>query len=167
MIERADLIILSFPLYVDSLPAPVIKAMELIREERNEIESKKTQNFIAISNNGFPEASQNITTLQICRIFSRDCGFIWRGGIAVGGGGAINGIPLDERGGMVRNVIKGLDIAAHALKDGKDIPQEAIDLLSKKFIPYNFYRAFGNLGWRLQARRNGVKKKLKDKPYSL
>jgi len=167
MIDRADLIIISFPLYVDCLPAPVIKAMELISEERKKLESKKSQNFIAISNNGFPEVSQNTTAIQICRIFSIDCGFIWKGGIAVGGGGAINGIPLDERGGMVRNVIKGLDIAAHALKDGKDIPQEAIDLLSKKFIPYNFYRAFGNLGWRLQARRNSVKKKLKDKPYSL
>ncbi len=167
MIDRADLIILSFPLYVDSLPAPVIKAMELISEERNKFEGKKSQNFIAISNSGFPEVSQNTTALQICRIFSRDCGFIWKGGIAVGGGGAINGIPLDERGGMVRNVIKGLDIVAHALKDGKDIPQEAIDLLSKKFIPYTFYRVFGNLGWRLQARRYGVKKKLKDKPYYL
>ena len=31
MIDTADLIILSFPLYVDSLPAPVIKAMELIK----------------------------------------------------------------------------------------------------------------------------------------
>ena len=167
MIDRADLIILSFPLYVDSLPAPIIKAMELIKEERNEIESKKTQSFIAISNNGFPEASQNTTALHICRIFSRDCGFVWRGGIAVGGGGAINGIPLQERGGMVRNVIKGFDMAAHALKDGKDIPQEAIDLLSKKFIPYALYNVFGNLGWRLQARKYGVKKKIKDKPYSL
>ncbi|MFX0179617.1 MAG: hypothetical protein ACFE78_05465 [Candidatus Hodarchaeota archaeon] len=167
MIDRANLIILSFPLYIDCLPAPVIKAMELIKERRNTIESKKSQDFIAICNNGFPEVSQNSTALQICRIFSIDCGFIWKGGIAVGGGGAINGIPLDERGGMVRNVVKGLDIAAHALKDGKDIPQEAIDLLSKKFIPYNFYRTFGNLGWKLQARRYGVKKKIKDKPYSL
>ncbi len=166
-VDSADLIILSFPLYVDSLPAPVIKAMELIKEERNKFESKKSQNFIAISNNGFPEASQNIIALQICRIFSRDCGFVWKGGIVVGGGGAINGIPLQERGGMVRNVIKGLDIAAHALKDGKDIPQEAIDLISKKFIPYTFYRVFGNLGWRLQARKYGVKKKIKDTPYSL
>ena len=166
-VNSADLIILSFPLYVDSLPAPVIKAMELINEERKKFKSKKSQNFIAISNNGFPEAFQNTTALQICRIFSRDLGFAWRGGIAVGGGGAINGIPLQERGGMVRNVKKGLNIVAHALKDGKDIPQEAIDLISKKIIPYALYNVFGNLGWRIQAGRNGVKKKLKDTPYSL
>lgn len=166
MIDTADLIILSFPLYVDSLPAPVIKAMELIKESRDTSERKKSQNFIAISNNGFPEASQNITALQICRIFSKDCGFVWKGGIALGGGGSINGIPLQERGGMVRNVIRGLDITAQALKDDKDIPQEAIDLISKKFIPSTLYNIFGNLGWRLQARRYGVKQKLKDKPYA-
>ena len=33
-VKAADLIILSFPLYVDSLPAPVIRAMELIAEAR-------------------------------------------------------------------------------------------------------------------------------------
>ncbi len=166
MIDKADLIILSFPLYVDSLPAPVIKAMELIKEERDKLERKKTKDFIAICNNGFPEASQNMTALQICRISSKDCGFVWKGGIAIGGGAAINGIPLKERGGMVRHIINGLDLAADSLKDGKEIPQEAIDLISKKFIPATLYRTFGNLGWRSQARRYGVRKKLKDKPYS-
>jgi len=167
MIDRADLIILSFPLYIDSLPAPIIKAMELIKDERDRIKSKKPKDFIAIVNNGFPEAFQNATAIHICRIFAKDCGFVWKGGVMIGGGGAINGIPLQERGGMVRNVIKGLDIAAYALKDGNDIPQEAIDLASKKFIPTIMYNKFGNLGWRLQARKHGAQKKIKDKPYSL
>jgi hypothetical protein len=165
MINSSDLIILSFPLYVDSLPAPVIKAMELIKKERYISKSDKTQSFIAISNNGFPEASQNMTALQICKIFSEDCGFIWKGGIAVGGGGAISGIPLQERGGMVRNIVKGLDIVAQALKDGNDIPQETFDLISKNIIPSALYRFFGNFGWKLQARKHGAKKKLKEKPY--
>ncbi|MFX1490323.1 MAG: hypothetical protein ACFFBI_14325 [Promethearchaeota archaeon] len=165
IVGNADLIILSFPLYVDSLPAPVIKAMELIKEERDTIRSEKSQKFIAICNNGFPEASQNSTALQICRVFSKDCGFVWKGGISIGGGGAISGVPLQEKGGMVRNVIRGLDIAASALKDGKEIPQEALELLSKKFIPFSIYRFFGNFGWKFRARNYGVKQKLKNKPY--
>jgi hypothetical protein len=163
-IESSDLIILTFPLYVDSLPAPVIKAMELIKENRDTIKSKKSQSFIAIVNNGFPEASQNITALQICRIFSKECGFIWKGGLALGQGGAISGVPLLKRGGMLRNVVKGLDIVAQALNDDNEIPQEAINLFSKKFISIPFYKLFSNLGWRLQARRYGVNQKLKDKP---
>ena len=167
MIDRADLIILTFPLYVDSLPAPVIKAMELIKEYKNTVESKNSKNFIAIVNSGFPEASQSTVALQICRIFSKECDLIWKGGIALGMGGAIGGVPLLEKAGMARNVIKGLDLVAQALKDDKKIPQEAIDLFSKKFIPTIFYNRFGNLGWRVQASRYGVKKKIKDKPYSL
>ncbi|MFX0040377.1 MAG: NAD(P)H-dependent oxidoreductase [Promethearchaeota archaeon] len=167
MIDRADLIILTFPLYVDSLPAPVIKAMEFIKEERDQLETKKSKSFIAISNNGFPEGHQNNTALHICRIFAEDCGFIWKGGLALGQGGSIGGIPLLERGGMVRNVVKGLDITAQAMIDDKEIPQEAVELFSKKFIPNFFYNSIVNLGWRLQKRKYGTKKKIREKPYSL
>ena len=150
MIDNTDIIILSFPLYVDSLPAPVIKAMELIKKERDKLKGKKTQNFIAICNNGFPEVTQNMTALRICRIFSNDCDFLWKGGIAIGGGGAINGSPLKKARANVRSIIKGLNIAADALKDGNEIPQKAIDLTSKKTVAYTMYRIFGNLGFRCQ-----------------
>ncbi|MFX1281855.1 MAG: hypothetical protein ACFFA3_21070 [Promethearchaeota archaeon] len=166
MIENVDLLILTFPLYVDSLPAPVIKVMELIKEHYINLENKKSQTFIAIVNNGFPEASQNQIALKICEIFSKECGFQWKGGIAFGGGGAIDGAPLLEKGGMVRNIIKGLDMVAQALHENKDIPQEAIELLAKKLIPYSVYRVFGNFGWKMQAKRYGVKQKIKSKPYS-
>lgn len=163
-IEDVDLIILTFPLYVDSLPAPVIKAMELIKENRAVGESKKSQYFIAIANNGFPEASQNETALKICKIFAKESNFIWKGGLALSGG-VINGIPLIERGGVVRNIVKGFDIAAQALKNSNEIPQEAIELVAKKLIPFSMYRIFGNFGWKQQAKRYGVRQKLKNKPY--
>lgn len=165
MVDRADLIILSFPLYVDSLPAPVVKAMERIKEERDRLESKKSKNFIAISQNGFPEFFQNQTALHIAKIFAEDCGFVWKGGLALGQGGSIGGKPLLERGGMVRNVVKGLDITAQALVEGKEVPQEAVDLFSKRFIPNFFYNAVVNLGWRIQAYKS-AKRKIKFKPYA-
>ena len=43
MVDNATLIILTFPLYVDSLPAPVIKAFELLNEERALSKSSKNQ----------------------------------------------------------------------------------------------------------------------------
>jgi len=166
IVDKADLIILAFPLYVDSLPAPVIKAMELLNEERALSKSSKNQGFVALSNCGFPEASHINTALEICRIFAKESGFEWKGGIAFGGGEAVHGIPLEERGGMVRNVKKGLDMAAEALVKGKVIPQEAIDLISKKLIPIRLYKMIGNLGWILKARKFGARKRMKNKPYS-
>ena len=58
-------------------------------------------------------------------------------------------------------MFKRLDIIAQALIDGKENPQEAIDLISKKFIPSSLYNILGNLGWRSQARRYDEKKKNK------
>ena len=163
LVNNADLIILSFPLYVDSLPAPVIKAMELIRDNRNE-KQRQNQDFIAISNCGFPESSQIEVALEICKNFAEEVNFNWRGGLAIGGGGAVNGRPLEERGGMLRNVIKGLQITAEYLSKGEDIPNEAIELVSKGFIPSAMYKMMGNLGWRIQARRYGALKRMKDQP---
>ena len=65
---------------------------------------------------------------------------------------------------MVRNVIKGLDITAEHLSRGESISNEAIELVSKKIIPSGMYTMMGNLGWRIQARRYGALKSMKNQP---
>lgn len=54
-VNEADLIIFSSTLYVDSTPAIVIKAMELITENRQDKKELKKQSMMAISNSGFIE----------------------------------------------------------------------------------------------------------------
>ena len=49
-IDRAELIILAFPLYVDCLPSGVIKALELIRDYRKLQDNPKKQRFAVIIN---------------------------------------------------------------------------------------------------------------------
>jgi len=164
-VEEASMIILAFPLYVDCLPAGVIKTLELITDHRKSKKDRKKQGFAIIINCGFPEAQQNNTAIAICKIFAREVGFEWRGALSLGMGGAIGGRSLEERGGMVRNVIKGLDLAAQALAEGKDIPEEAIELFGKRFIPISLYTKGGNMGWNKQAKKYGARKKIKDQPY--
>ncbi|MCI5139130.1 MAG: hypothetical protein D3922_12110, partial [Candidatus Electrothrix sp. AR1] len=50
-IDRADTIIISFPLYIDTLPYQVTKAIEVMAYHCNITRAK---NFLAIVNNGFP-----------------------------------------------------------------------------------------------------------------
>jgi hypothetical protein len=164
-IAGADLLILAFPLYIDSLPAPVIQAMELIELKRREQQNSREIQFIAIANCGFPESSQNDTALKICRIFAQDAGFKWMGGLAIGMGGGIDGKPLEKSGGLVRHITKGLNLAAESLARRSSIPKEAIDLVGKPAIPRWMYVFFGNLGWKMQARKFGARRKLKDQPY--
>ena len=42
--DRSDIIILAFPLYVDTLPAPVIEMMELIRDHVGQDEKENGEN---------------------------------------------------------------------------------------------------------------------------
>ena len=166
-VYMADLVVLAFPLYVDALPFPVVKVMEFLAEHRKETTPPKKTLLMAISNCGFPEAEHNETALAICRRFAGEAGFVWAGGLALGGGGAIGGKPLESLGGMVRKIRKSLDLAAAALAQGKAVPQEAVNLMARPLVPSWLYVLIAELGWRSEARKNGVRGQLQARPYLL
>lgn len=163
--SNAELIILSFPLYVDQLPAPVINAMELLYKNKDKLSNKKEKKFLAIGNCGFPEAFQIDLALEICQNFSKSLDFKWLGGIKMGGGEFIHGRDLENMGKMVQELKKGLNIIADALTEQQKIPEEAINIISKNIIPSKWYKTMGNLGWRVQGLRNKNIFNLKDQPY--
>ena len=164
-VEAADLIIFSFPLYVDQLPAPMIRAAELIAERRRSHPHAGPQKIMAIVQCGFPETRQNQSARDIMREFAREAGFGWAGALLMGMGGAVNGRPLEKAGGMLRNVVRALDIAAAALLRGEDVPGEAERLMGIPFIPKWMYRRIGDWGFRRQAKKHGVRDKLYERPY--
>jgi multimeric flavodoxin WrbA len=152
--DKADLIILSFPLYVDSLPSQTIRFMELACVRG--VGQKKGQRFLAVCQSGFPESSHSEDALRICSIFAHDAGYRWVGGLAVGGGGAIGGRDLNEAGGMLRNLRLALNMTAMAMEQGEDIPSEARELTNKGIAPPWMYNWIVNRRWKKEARRNGV-----------
>ncbi len=164
-VDESDLVVFAFPLYYDALPAAVTRALEYISKVRKAGGAATGPQLAVIVNNGFPEASQNEIALAICRRFAQETGFEWAGGLALGGGGSVGGKPLKELGGRVRNAMEALDLAATALADGRPIPQEAVELIAKQSVPGWLYRLFGNLGWLLQARKNGILRRLRARPY--
>lgn len=164
-VNNADLIILASPVYVDSLPHLVTRTLELIAEDRHKKEGLRPQRFTCIINCGFPEVQHTETAIAICRKFASETGLVWAGGLGLGGGESLNAKPLKELGGMVRNTVKSLDLAADALSQGKDVPQEAIELMAKPFIPRWLYVLFGGMGWKRRAKGHGARKKLYDRPY--
>jgi len=164
-VEDSDLLILSFPLYVDNLPSPVIASLEMIAEHRLTLKEARGQKLIAISNNGFPEARQNDTAIEICRRFALEIGIEWVGGLALGGGGTIAGRSLEAAGGMARNIMNALDLSAIALVEGKSIPAEAFNLFAKPLVPSWMFVWFGGQAWKRVAKQNGVQNRLYDRPY--
>jgi multimeric flavodoxin WrbA len=164
-VDAADLVMLAFPLYVDSLPAPVMGALQQIAERRH-IQGETRPRFAALANCGFPEADHNRTALAICEMFARQAGFDWAGALALGAGeGLVHGAALAEASGPAIPIRNALDLAAAALAQGQTIPQSAIDLLARPVIPAWLYRWMGVFGWRQQAKKYGVQNKLRRQAY--
>lgn len=164
-VDKADMVVLVSPLYVDSLPYPVTKAFELINEHRKGAGLKKSQKLVAILNCGFPEAHQNNTALAICRLFAREAGFEWSGGLALGMGGTIDGQAVEKLGGMLRNVKRALELTVDAIISGRSVPQEAVELMAKPFIPKWLYILVGHFGWRSTSKKYGANENLWARPY--
>jgi hypothetical protein len=161
-VDAADLFMLVTPLYVDSLPYLVTRALEIISASR---QRRPNQRFASLVNCGFPEAAQCQTALAILECFARRTGFIWVGGLALGGGASIDGRSLERLGGMTRNLRAALDQAADALVRGEPVPISVVAQLAKPMMPAALYTAVANVGWCWQASRHGVRRHLKERPY--
>ncbi len=138
-VDRADLLVLAFPLYIDTLPALMTRALEVLADHLRDHPGAAPKRLAVLCNNGFPEAYHNAIALSICHQFARNTGLIWGGGLALGAGEAIiRGQSLTgERAGTppVPHVIQALDRAAAALGAGQAIPAEAQRLMAKVPIP--------------------------------
>jgi hypothetical protein len=164
-VDAADLVALAFPLYVDSLPAPALDALECIAAHRQGRDPSRRQLFAAIANSGFPEVQHSAPALAICETFARQAGFEWAGGLALGGGGVVGGAPLAEGGGKTMGIRGALDLAAEALAQGQAIPDAAQESLGRPVVPHWAYRLMGDWGWRQVSKRYSARKLLKDQPY--
>lgn len=166
-VDHADLVTLAFPLYVDSLPAPVIEVLEGAAAHRRHRGQTEPQLFAAIANCGFPEVHHMDNALAICEMFARQAKFAWASSLALGGGqGLVNGMPLAELGGRAAPLRNALELAADALARGQAIPNAAQDLIAKPVIPGWLYRLAGGYGWRQEAKRYGAQKSLRRRPYA-
>jgi hypothetical protein len=166
-IEEADILVFAFPLYVDALPYPVVRLMENIAERRKEARRRRTTRMLAIVNCGFPEARHCDTALAICRRFAEETAIEWAGGLALGGGGAIDGHPLEKRGALVKRVKRSLDLASEALVNGTPVPRQAPQLMSKPLMPAWLYLWIAEFGGKRESSRNGVAHLVNRRPYEI
>ena len=164
-VAASDLIVLSFPLYVDSLPAPVTLALEQIAVWNADAAGHRPA-FVAICQSGFPEVEQNEIAIEICHNFADAAGFVWAGGLILAAGGMVGGQPLRKIKGMMRSAVSALDLTAAALVAGRPVPEEAVALMAKPAIPKIGYRFMANWGWRSQLKKEAGGTPLDARPYA-
>jgi hypothetical protein len=166
-VGAADLVILAFPVYVDTLPYLATEALERIAAVSPSPRrggGRGERSFLAIANCGFPEAQHCDVALEVCRQFAGEAGYTWAGGLALGGGGAIDGRPLTEAGRMAREVVAALDAAAALLASGAVLTPEIEAQVRMPMMPKQLYLLAGNAGWLLTARKNEALRQLGARP---
>ena len=149
-VKNADLLILSFPLYGDGLPARFKATLKDIA-----IADVGSKLCAALVQCGFIESQQNETAIEMCRLFARDAGFIWLGGLGRGGGGMLAGKPLEQAPAPFAKTREALGIAAEYLAQGTPIPAAATNLFRVQLIPRWLYAVSANLGFTAQSIKNG------------
>ena len=156
MISRTDILCLIAPMYVDSLPYPVLWLMEKLHLEYPD--ALKGKGFFAITQYGFPDVTLAVPTLGSCRIFAEATGMNWLGSLAYGGGAMLDGAKLEELGAKGQKITAGFKLALEEIFLGNPIPVQAQELLTLK-IPKILYRpmaAFLNAKAKKTAREHGI-----------
>jgi hypothetical protein len=178
LVGQADLVVPAFPLYIDSLPALVTKALEVLSAGGGDRMGSGTRRLFPIVNNGFPESYQNAPALAICRNFAEKTGMIWAGSLALGAGEAlVHGQPLEgkkRKGAPVPNVIRALEEAASMLNEEGRISQQAFKGMEKSpipMVPFSLWRRmfipFAAMGWKKRASKHGIKSlQMNARPYA-
>lgn len=162
-VNDSDILILVAPLYVDSIPAITIKAMEKIHKDA----PFKRKQMMAIFNCGFPEPHHNDLAIDMCKKFAYLSGIQWAGGVTIGMGPSLEGKSLEDFA-MAKNLRKGLDMAVNSLAAGKPVPKEAEIIASKPLTSLTIAKfvmcTFGGRMWGTQMDKD-AKKKMYDRPY--
>lgn len=130
-IAKSDIIALSSPLYVDSLPHPVIWFFErLIEECKDELKGKC---FFAVGQCAFPYSEIVKTLIGSCKCFAEAAEMKWIGGLRYGGGVLINGELIENLGKKGEKIISAFKYALDDIYAGRDISPKAQEMLDMKF----------------------------------
>ncbi len=159
-IRKTDLLVLTFPLYADGVPACLKRVLMSVAAAK-----PGPKKLAVVVNCGFIESHQNDTAIEICRLFAREAGFEWLGGLGRGGAGALGGKNLSDAGRLFHKTRQSFDLAAAALADGKPIPDEAIRLMRGNLVPLCLYQAAANVGFIVEGARRGAAFRLLDNPF--
>jgi len=152
--EEADTVVIAYPLYVDGVPGHLLACLKDIEKKA---EKKKGLRVYGIANCGFYEGVQAAISLDILKNWCNRCGFIWSGGIGIGGGGAITSMP------KLKKAIKpsqGISKTARALAGmAEDICSggSRANVYPSVMLPRWIYQSAAHINWKKKIKANGGK----------
>ena len=150
-IHNADVLIFSFPLYIDSIPSSLLDI--LLKFEEKKIINSKTKIY-CIVNNGFFEGKQNQLAILQMKNWCQKTGAEWGQGIGIGAGeilSYVEKVPLGK--GPLKNLGKVLEQFTNNIKTLKSGNEIYVNPNWSRLL----YWTQGTVSWIIKARKNGLK----------
>jgi hypothetical protein len=143
-VESPDLLVLAYPVYLDSLPYLTTKTLLSIARHRQSSPNPRPMDLMAIATCGLPEAQNTVVGLRICQQFAHQAGMRWLGGLGACMSPMLGSGQFNPANRMVHHLAEALDMAARAAAAGNLIPVEAVEIMAKPVMPAGLYRSMMN-----------------------
>lgn len=148
-IEKSDVIVFAFPLYVDSPTSITLSFLDYIIDNNINLESK---NIYVIMNCGFREGEQNITAVNIIKNWCEKVGALYNGSIMIGAGEIVGKTKYKFISYSALNKLKQFSNSIKLKKRSEDIIT-TMNLLNNKIYCY-----LANISWTKKGKLNNLSK---------
>ncbi len=149
----ADVLLLSFPLYVDGIPGHLLRHLESL--EKRFIEHRRSIRVYGLSNAGYYEGIHNEVALACLKHWCERTELTYGGGLGIGAGAmqAFAQIPIFKN--PRRSLQKALDHLSQAIN--QQMP--SADAFVSPNFPRWLYKIMGNRMWFKAITKQGLHKK--------
>lgn len=158
-LTSTDAWVFAFPLYVDGIPGQLLSCLIQLEEAR--IQNPEIRIY-GVANCGFYEGIQAELALQLLQNWCTKTGFLWGGGIGIGGGGGLAMMPKMQPGqGPKAPIDKALATLSEVILKKESQDNKYVSVAFPRFL----YKLGAQMGWRQMIKANAGKvKDLKKRP---
>lgn len=150
-LAKTDAWVFAYPLYVDGIPGHLLSCLIQLEEAR--LQNSQIRIY-GIVNCGFYEGIQAEFALKLLQNWSLKAGFIWSGGVGVGGGGGLAMMPKLEPGyGPKAPIDKALENISDMILKKDRQENNYVSVAFPRFL----YKMGAQMGWRQMIKANGGK----------
>lgn len=149
-VRGCSALVFAFPLYVDGIPANLLRQLEQICPSL--VEAAPQAKVYTLVNNGFYDGRQNSLALEMMQHFTQEAGLTWGQGIGIGAGGMMHSAPIGS--GPLKRLGKTLDALSDTILQSRSAENITFDPNFPRFL----YMQAAHMGWWSQAKKNGLKR---------
>ena len=149
-IEKSDVMVFAFPLYIDSPTSITLSFLDYIIDNKINLKNKKVYVLI---NCGFREGEQNITAINIMKNWCGKVGATYSGSIMIGAGEIVGKTKYKFISFSALKKLNEFSSCIKLKKESKDI------IITMNVLNNRMYCYLANISWTKKGKLNNLSKR--------